>query len=203
MKREEKTEITKQKILSAAFCEFGENGYWAASLNNICATGIPKGLLYHNFKSKDDLYLACVGICFSDLTGYLKNADPGSDPQKYMSARLCFFKQNELKARIFFDAVLQPPEHLHEQIQDLRKDFDELNTQLYKKILACVKLRKGVSPEDAFEYFSILQAAFNGYFSSPECRKLSFTEKMTAHETSLTKLLDLMIFGIAEREEIQ
>lgn len=33
--------------------EFGSKGYRGASLNTICEAGIPKGLLYHNFKNKD------------------------------------------------------------------------------------------------------------------------------------------------------
>ena len=58
MKKEEKTGLTKERILLAAMEEFGEKGYAAASLNNICAAGIPKGLLYHNYENKDALYLA-------------------------------------------------------------------------------------------------------------------------------------------------
>ena len=55
MKKEEKTEITKCKILAAAIQEFGANGYVAGSVNNICKTGINKGLIYHNYKDKDEL----------------------------------------------------------------------------------------------------------------------------------------------------
>lgn len=101
-KKEEKTERTKQKILAAAMEEFGTNGYAGASLNNICSVGIPKGLLYHNFKNKDSIYLACVGQCFSTLTEYLRAADIGSDLQKYMDARLRFFHEHEKETRLFF-----------------------------------------------------------------------------------------------------
>ena len=58
MRKETKTERTKERILAAAMDEFGSKGYAASSLNNICNAGISKGLLYHNFKSKDDLFLA-------------------------------------------------------------------------------------------------------------------------------------------------
>ena len=43
MKKEEKTELTRKRILAAAMKEFGENGYQGASLNRICDIGIPKG----------------------------------------------------------------------------------------------------------------------------------------------------------------
>lgn len=56
MKRIEKTKLTISKILEAAMKEFGMNGYTGGTVNNICKHGINKGLIYHNFKDKDDLY---------------------------------------------------------------------------------------------------------------------------------------------------
>ncbi|MBP8715827.1 MAG: TetR/AcrR family transcriptional regulator, partial [Lachnospiraceae bacterium] len=64
MKKELKTELTKEKIILAAIDEFGRNGYYGSSLNSICDTGIAKGLLYHNFANKNAIYLACVQRCF-------------------------------------------------------------------------------------------------------------------------------------------
>lgn len=46
MKKEEKTELTKAKIFEAAMKEFGTKGYAADSVNNICKTGINKGLIH-------------------------------------------------------------------------------------------------------------------------------------------------------------
>lgn len=60
MKRSEKTELTISKIMEAAMTEFGTNGYVGGSVNNICKSGINKGLIYHNFKDKDELYLKCL-----------------------------------------------------------------------------------------------------------------------------------------------
>lgn len=62
MKRELKTELTKQKIINAAIHEFSRIGYEKGSINEICKSGINKGLIYHNFKNKDELYLICVKI---------------------------------------------------------------------------------------------------------------------------------------------
>lgn len=179
--------------------EYGKKGYAGASLNNICAAGIPKGLLYHNFKSKDDLYLACVEICFDGLTEHLKNAEIGGNLQKYMSARFDWFKAHENETHIFFDAVLQPPEVLREQIRALRSGFDKLNSELYRKILSSVTLREGVLYEDALRYFAMQQAMFNGYFSSPAFRELPFDEIISIHEAWLPQMLDFTLYGIAER----
>lgn len=198
MKQEEKTERTREKILRAAMEEFGAHGYAGASLNSICGTGISKGLLYHNFAGKDALFLACVEQCFAQLTEFLRQRDPQGDPERYLEARLCFFREHPQEARLFFEAMLQPPEPLWEQIRRLRKDFDAFNRTLYGQMLDRVVLRPGVDREEALGYFSLFQEMFNGYFSSPACRGLSFDDRMAAHEANLPRMFDFLLYGIAE-----
>ena len=80
MTQEEKTERTKERIFEAAIKEFGEKGYTSATISTICREyGIAKGLLYHNFASKEKLYLACVSRCFNEVTAYLKGQEIGAD----------------------------------------------------------------------------------------------------------------------------
>ena len=61
MKREEKNQQTRRRIMDSALAEFSKQGYGASSVNTICASqDISKGIIYHYFKSKDDLFLACI-----------------------------------------------------------------------------------------------------------------------------------------------
>lgn len=90
MKQEEKTEHTKERILAAALEEFGTYGYSAATINAICSKhNIPKGLLYHNFTGKDDLYLACIARCFNDIMSYLQNNSTNIDLKNISSCVFC------------------------------------------------------------------------------------------------------------------
>lgn len=200
MKQSEKTKLTNGRILAAAKMEFGANGYLGASMNNICSNGIPKGLLYHNFESKDSLYLACVKACFDELTERLRAADIRGELRKYLEVRLAFFASDEDAAHIFFDAVLRPPEALRSSITALRAEFDALNREIYGAVLSSVNLRKGVSPDEAMEFFAMQQAMFNGYFSSRAFSGQSFAETLASHEAGLARLLDFMLYGIAEKE---
>lgn len=200
MKKAEKTKLTKKKILDRAMQEFGSKGYRGASLNAICEAGIPKGLLYHNFKNKDALYLACVAECFRALINCFKEAEIGNDLEKYMRVRMAFFNEHEMEARIFFDAVLQPPEALYDQISDLKKEFDALNKTIYQQVLYSIELREGITEEEAMSYFTMLQDMFNSLFSSQNCRNISLSDKIDIHERDLPKILDFMLYGIARRK---
>lgn len=74
MKREEKNQLTRRRILESALNEFAEQGFRAGSVNTISsAEGLSKGILYHYFPTKEALYLACVEECFECLTSYLKD----------------------------------------------------------------------------------------------------------------------------------
>ena len=72
MKQIEKTELTVSKILEAAIEEFGTKGYNGGTINNICKKGINKGLVYHNFKDKDELYLTCLKESCEKLVAMVK-----------------------------------------------------------------------------------------------------------------------------------
>lgn len=61
MRQQERSERTRRKIMLASVEEFGSRSYTAASVNSICERGdLPKGLIYHYFRSKEELYLACM-----------------------------------------------------------------------------------------------------------------------------------------------
>ena len=64
-------DVTRDKILEAAFNEIHRYGFQAASLSSILThTGLTKGALYHHFPAKHDLGLAVVdeviGRIFTD-----------------------------------------------------------------------------------------------------------------------------------------
>lgn len=199
MRKEEKTQLTKERILAAAEREFGKNGYAGTSMGQICGDEISKGLLYHNFEGKDALYLACIARCFSELTAYLRGQAADTDLHGYLDARRRFFREHESLARLFFEAVLQPPAPLKAQIAALQEEFQALNRALYEKLLCSIPIRPDITRADAMEYFALIQALFNGYFSSPAYRDLSFSELVEAHEISLSRVLDFMLYGIAHR----
>lgn len=200
MRQEEKTELTQERILQAAIQEFGTNGYAASTLNAVCSKhGISKGLLYHNFDGKDGLYLACVSRCFSNVTEYLKSKDIQDELEEYMHMRFQYFSQNPYLSRIFFEAMLQPPATLSAQIRELRKNFDSLNRKIYQTALSKIKLRKGITEADAIEYYEIMQEMFNGYFSSPAYANKDFHILVVDHEERLSKMLNIMLYGIGER----
>lgn len=207
MKQEEKTKITYEKILNAAIKEFGTNSYENASLNTICSENhIAKGLLYHNFKNKDDLYLQCVKICFHALVEYLHNV-PFSEEnitdsfKNLIQQRQLFFEQNPYYGNIFFYASLLPPAHLQNELLQIRHEFDEFCVVHYSKLVKSIKLKNGITEETAVQYFILFQEMFNGYFQKKLQEHGNFHSVIQNHEMNLSQMFDIILYGIASETE--
>lgn len=198
MKRTERTELTVAKILEAALEEFGANGYAGGTINNICKRGINKGLIYHNFKDKDELYLVCLEKSCQKLVAMIEESGCASDQLQYMKLRMHFFTEYPNEAHIFFEAILQPQEELRDRIRQILEPFEAVNERIYRSVLSGLTLRDGITEEDALNYFRQMQRMFNGYFSSSAYRYMTLDKQIKEHETNLAKLLDFMLYGIAK-----
>lgn len=201
IKQEARTKLTRRRIIAAAVPEFAAKGYAAASLNAICAQNLSKGLVYHNYKGKDDLYIACVTHCFSDFLSAFRAAGNIPDLGTYMSVRLKYFREHPQESRIIFEALLRPPAALAEEIAAARHDFDEFNRACFQSLIARLTLRPGVTPEDAANYFTIMQSLFNLHFGSTASAGENLPNLAAEHEKTLPKMLDLMLYGIVQRSD--
>lgn len=198
MKRTERTELTVSKIQEAALEEFGVNGYAGGTINNICKRGINKGLIYHNFKNKDELYLVCLEKSCKKLVSMIEENGCVSDQLQYMKLRMRFFTEYPNEAHIFFEAILQPQEKLRDRIKRILEPFEEINEKIYRCFISGITLRDGITQEDAIDYFHQMQRMFNGYFSSSAYRYMTLDNQIKEHEMTLSKLLDFMLYGIAK-----
>ena len=199
MKNNDRTERTVIRIVEAAMAEFGSKGYSGGTVNNITKAGINKGLIYHNFTGKDELYLTCIKCSCKKFMEYIHEHEGISDMQQYIKVRMEFFHSNPKEAHIFFDALLNPPPHLSHEIAEVLRDFNLLNEYIYKTTLDRLVLREEVSEEDALSYFHLMQTMLNGYFSSPTFQNVELSEKVKIHESLIPKLFDYMLYGIAKR----
>lgn len=201
MRKSDKTKLTVSKIIEAAIHEFGNNGYAGGTINNICKAGINKGLLYHNFSGKDDLYLTCLNLSCKQLIQHIREQDGIKNLECYITARTDAFSQYPEEAHIFFEALFSPPAHLVKETASAISEFTTLNEQLANQILDTVILRDSIARDDAISYFYMMQTMLNGYFSCPSFCNIALPEKMKLHEKLLPQLLDFMLYGIAKGEK--
>ena len=202
MKREEKNQQTRRRIMDSALAEFSKQGYGASSVNAICAAqDISKGIVYHYFETKDALYLACVEECFRRLTEYIQaNMEKPSGTEyclaEYFAVRTRFFRCHPVYQRIFCEAVVSPPLHLRAGIQACKRDFDGLNIRILDQLLAPLSLRPGITRDEVLETFREFQDFINIRFQIADANGQEFE----AREEHCRKALDILLYGVIERE---
>lgn len=204
MKREEKNQQTRRRILESALAEFSEQGYGASSVNTISnGEGLSKGIIYHYFPTKDDLYLACVEECFQMLTGHLQShtnmvgQTAEERLEQYFRVRLDFFEQNPQYQRIFCDAVIMPPAHLEASIQEKKAPFDRFNIDSLNRMLEPVSLRSDLSREDVVDTFRQYQDYINARYQMTGSEKIDIRD----HEENCRRALRILLYGVVERKE--
>lgn len=203
MNREKKNTLSQQRILNAALKEFSSNNYDKASINTICTQNkISKGIIYHYFKDKDELYLLCVQMCFDAISSYLFNAlktSTGTIEQRlqdYFNARLHFFTENKNYLGIFTSAVFYPPEKLIPRISKLRAKFDELNISILAALLESAPIREEFSIESIVMDFSMYMDYFNLHFKSELTTNNSTEALIKEHEERCHRQLHILLYGV-------
>lgn len=201
MKQSEKNLHSRKKIINSALHEFAAQGYGLSSINTICSEGgISKGVMYHYYENKDEVYLVCMRECFDNLTAYLQVhlIEHGSaSVQGYFDARLNFFEENPLYQRLFCEAVISPPSHLVKEIREIMAAFDALNIKVLTKLLSGIEMREDVTLEQALEVFRLFQDFVNIRYqmmptSEPDLKK---------HEEICSRSLSILLYGIVKRKE--
>lgn len=203
MKQTEKNALSRQRILEAALREFSAKGYAAASLNTVCTENdISKGIIYHYFADKDEIYLLCVTDCFAALTAYLQGALGGMDGgveqrlQGYFNARLRFFAENPRYLGIFTGAVLDPPAHLSSKIAEARGSFDELNISVLTQLLENTTLQSGMTVFSVVDDFRMYMDYFNLRFKDVMTGIGSPERALQEHEERCRRQLHILLYGV-------
>lgn len=205
MRREEKNEQTRGRILESAFAEFAEHGYEAGSVNTICQRGgLSKGIIYHYFASKDGLYLACVEKCFQDLTDDLAEHlekirlhTPERLLSAYFDLRMAYFRDHRDAARIFCGAVMTPPDQLREEIARRKGVLDGFNETILREILRDRRLRSDLTEEELLRTFHLFQDLLSAGVRNMD----GGAGEPERYEEACRSALNIFLYGIIERSE--
>lgn len=207
MKREEKNTLSRQRILDAALREFSAKGYDAASLNTLCAQNdISKGILYHYFKDKDELYLLCAADCFNNLTEFLaksiqKTGNTEQRLQSYFDSRLHFFAKNPLYLGIFLNVTLMPPPQLAQRLAQVKQPFDLLNIEILTALLQSAPLRAGLGVSSVVEDTRMYMDYFNARFRSILEQSADSKQALFEHEERCHRQLNILLYGVLAKQD--
>ncbi len=164
--------------------------------------------MYHYYSSKDELFLLCAEKTFADLKGYIEENIEGitghsvlDRVKHYFMLREYYFQQHPRQKAIFEGALIHPPRHLAEEIQNLRAPLRAMNRTFLAAQAAKMQLRPGLSQEKAVRYLESVEYLFwdlvRNYQSDQESAQLHTI--LQAGE----ELLEMALFGILQQGETE
>ena len=168
MKQQERQKKSKEKILQAAITEFSASGYDKVTMENICSRhGISKGMMYHYYSGKDDLFLLCVQNMYQMMQQYLEEnmaelekKDALHALKEFWMLRESFFGEHPPFKNIFENALLRTPPHLFEKIEEIRRPIEALNRQFLHRTIGKIELRENLKKENVSIYLEAMESVF-------------------------------------------
>ena len=163
----------KKKIIDICLEEFAENGYEKSSTNSIVKkAGISKGILFHYFGSKKNLFLYILDyvINYNIKKFYSLNKKPAKDvferllERSQIKMQLAF--EDPLLYKFLMKAFLNTPNELKNELNDRIIKISTEHTPNAFKDIDYSKFRKGIDPDKAIELIVLsLEGLFNKYMN--------------------------------------
>lgn len=206
MKQEERARQSRKKILSAALEAFAAHSYDVAQLNQAFAKHhLSKGLVYHYFESKEDLYLNCLQNCCDELLACYHEADQSDSDgveniRRLLCARQQFYRENPLVMAMLLQSTYYASDAMQEQVRRIRRELDEFEYRKCCEMIDCVPLRDGITKEKARQYFFLFQKMFHGYYKTLLIQNDDFQD-LLAHDAKVLEILDVFLNGIQKHGE--
>lgn len=205
MTQKERQERSRRLIVEAAMQEFGSLGYDNVSVELVCRKhGISKGMMYHYYNGKDNLFLECVSHTFALLCEFIEGEEPKFDSpdaleniKDFLMAREIFFRDHPHEKTLFECAVFHHPRHLAQAMDEARRGIRKLNMDFIGTQLARMKLRNGLDSSEVGRYLGSIDFLFQDLLTSYTDGKKA--ENIHDMLTSAGELLSMLLFGVIER----
>lgn len=145
----------KERILNVAIEEFAQNAYKATSTNVICKkANISKGLLYHYYNSKENIYITVVRHVIDtfkrNIAINIKDSNKkGIDyVEEYFDIKFKFFRENPLYSKIIVNLVI---DNSIEKARELSIEYQNYNNDLIYNVIKNIDINPKFNKEKAFE----------------------------------------------------
>ena len=141
-------EERREAVLDAALTEFGDHGFEGASTDDIArAAGISQPYLFRLFRTKKELFIASVELCFGSTYAMFAEASEGLYGEEALEAM----------GRAYKAMIAEDPRRLRGQMQSYAAcDDPEIAAVVRRGFGRLVDLveSKGSDPERAAQFFS-------------------------------------------------
>ncbi|MFO1445200.1 TetR/AcrR family transcriptional regulator [Bacillus sp. Bva_UNVM-123] len=209
---EKQSQEKKELIMNIAIEEFTLNGYDTTSTDTITSrAGISKGILFHYFKSKKNLYLYLVNFCIDLLTEKtvtaihaLKSADFFERVKEIYLLKHEITGKFTKETQLIADAIMSPPVAVQKEMQQIIADYYDTYAKEFKfehvylkELIQIDKLRDDITVEQVIEMTMFISEQLgNKYQTLYKNNQYDFFKEPDPVVKELNDYLKIIKYGI-------
>ena len=196
----------RDKILEASLCEFAEYGYDKASTDRISEkAGVSKGLIFHYFGSKDNLYMIIINKCIDDFFDKFNKMkfDDSEFIQKFIQItkmKYNFFISNPMHYRILTSGFYNAPKKLQKKLELRYSELKQIGLNIIVDMIKGLPIKENISADDiliVFESFTgLMESRYLPHFTEDID---NFEEIYDAIIDEYIKLINIVLYGILDQ----
>lgn len=200
----------RQRILDAALSEFAEKGFHRASTNAIAErAGVAKGLVFHHFKSKDELFDAVAASVMAQMTERFEHTMQDAPTElfarlaRWTRVKLAFMQEDPRLWQFWLASLREGPEGRGARFRD---ESEAWAKGMLKRFLADQgerprRLRAGVDLDDVLETVWTVTAGLERAFTAALQHGGAGGEAMQAILRRLERTFAILQAGAYEPED--
>jgi len=196
----------RQRIVDAALEEFAERGYARASTNVITEkAGISKGLLFHYFGSKKNLYLWLVEYAVDHYVDWRKRNRPTAEPSPDLIERMMqngvwkleFIRSHPVISKFLTGAFTDTPEDVGREIKTLSRRYQTLAVESFSEGINATLFRDEVDPRKAVEVLVIFLQGLKEVYAERVSRNRDAVDTMFEE---VREYFEILKYGIYRKK---
>ncbi|WP_250228510.1 TetR/AcrR family transcriptional regulator [Anaeropeptidivorans aminofermentans] len=157
-----------KKIMASAIEEFAANGYEGTSAKKIMErAGLSKGLLFHYFKSKENLFIECAQKALKDYMDYVFSEevfliDDCFERVKAVAIRkVDYFIEHQAESRfVIYMYIIMNKEEFYKIKEIVMEERNKIKSEFFADV-DISKFRSDFEPEFILEYIYIVIEAYS------------------------------------------
>lgn len=195
----------KEKILEASIQEFSEHGFDKANTDRICRRAeVSKGLIFHYFGSKENLFMAAMDKCVDDVVEEFNDlAFPDGDfvqiLLKMIEVKYNFFSNHPMHYKLLMKGFYNSPAKLRDRLAQRYAQVKQIGIDTMVDIIKGLPVKKNVETKDIVSVISGITAVVESkYIPAFADGSKSFEEYYLEVKDEYMNLMNIVMYGMLE-----
>lgn len=195
----------KEKIMRASLEEFSEFGFDKASTDRISQRAeVSKGLIFHYFGSKDNLYMTTMNTCIDDIFDEFDNIEfPDTDfiskLMKTMEIKYNFFIKHPMHYKLMVNGFYDSPKKLQKKLERRYSELKQIGFNIFVDMIKDLPIKKDISIDEIVSIItSITNVIESKYVNLFTDDTVSFEKFYDIVKEEYLRLINIVMYGILE-----